>query len=203
LVSGSGLTFGNANSANSTVTGLVAGNTYTLRWTITNAPCASTFDEMTVTRQASAIPTVTIAASANPSCTGSTVNFTIASITNEGLTPTYQWKLNGTNIPGATGTSYSSSTLVTGDQITLTFVSSLACASPSAASSNTVNMSVSPIPTTANAGPNQTVCGTTATLAANTPTAGTGSWSVISGTATVQHLPVRLQELQVLWQVAW
>jgi hypothetical protein len=39
-------------------------------------------------------------------------------------------------------------------------------------------------PTTANAGPDQNVCGSSATLAANAPTVGTGTWSVVSGTGT-------------------
>jgi len=38
------------------------------------------------------------------------------------------------------------------------------------------------VPTTANAGPDQSLCGATSTtLAANTPTVGTGQWSIISG----------------------
>src|SRR5690606_38652077 len=36
-------------------------------------------------------------------------------------------------------------------------------------------------PTPSNAGPDQTVCGTSATLAAVNPTVGTGQWSVVSG----------------------
>jgi hypothetical protein len=42
-------------------------------------------------------------------------------------------------------------------------------------------------PTTANAGTPQTLeaCATTTTLAGNTPTVGTGEWSVVSGTATI------------------
>ncbi|HQR35406.1 MAG TPA: Ig-like domain repeat protein, partial [Blastocatellia bacterium] len=39
-------------------------------------------------------------------------------------------------------------------------------------------------PTVANAGPDQTLCGVSATLAANAPTSGTGSWSVVSGPNT-------------------
>ncbi|MFN4122991.1 MAG: hypothetical protein ACK4GL_06775, partial [Flavobacteriales bacterium] len=39
-------------------------------------------------------------------------------------------------------------------------------------------------PTTANAGSNQSVCATSATLAANTPTVGNGLWSVVSGSGT-------------------
>src|SRR5260221_381078 len=40
-------------------------------------------------------------------------------------------------------------------------------------------------PTTANAGPDFTVCSTTATLAGNTPTIGTGAWTVLGGTGSV------------------
>ena len=39
-------------------------------------------------------------------------------------------------------------------------------------------------PTTAFAGDDQTICTTTATLAGNTPTIGTGTWTVISGSGT-------------------
>lgn len=38
---------------------------------------------------------------------------------------------------------------------------------------------------TANAGPDQTICSNSALLAGNTPTSGTGAWTVISGTGTV------------------
>ena len=45
------------------------------------------------------------------------------------------------------------------------------------------------VPTTANAGPDQSLCGATqATLAANTPTVGTGLWSILTGLGgTVQQ----------------
>ncbi|MDO9001721.1 MAG: DUF2341 domain-containing protein, partial [Bacteroidota bacterium] len=37
------------------------------------------------------------------------------------------------------------------------------------------------------AGPNQTICISSATMAANTPTAGVGTWSLISGTGTISN----------------
>jgi hypothetical protein len=37
-------------------------------------------------------------------------------------------------------------------------------------------------PTTANAGPDQTICGTSATLAGNNPSVGTGTWTILTGT---------------------
>src|SRR5258706_2571145 len=52
-------------------------------------------------------------------------------------------------------------------------------------SSDTVTIMRDESPTTAAAGLDQTVCATTATLAGNTPTVGTGAWTVIAGSATV------------------
>jgi len=46
----------------------------------------------------------------------------------------------------------------------------------------TVNVTAAAAPTTANAGPDQSLCATApATLAANTPSVGTGAWSIVSG----------------------
>ncbi|NOQ24652.1 MAG: CxxxxCH/CxxCH domain-containing protein [Bacteroidales bacterium] len=54
-----------------------------------------------------------------------------------------------------------------------------------ALASNTVQVDVTETPTTSNAGGPQTICVTgDVTLAANSPTAGTGAWSVISGPNT-------------------
>ncbi|MFE3870132.1 GEVED domain-containing protein [Flavobacterium sp. ZS1P70] len=52
---------------------------------------------------------------------------------------------------------------------------------------NTLTSVTGTSPSTANGGSNQTLaaCATTTTLAGNTPTYGTGSWSVVSGTATI------------------
>jgi len=51
--------------------------------------------------------------------------------------------------------------------------------------SGSATVTVTPPPTTANAGPNQNLCGTASTtLAANTPTVGQGAWSVVGGTGT-------------------
>jgi hypothetical protein len=48
IQSGTGGSFGDASSPTSTFSGN-AGATYTLRWTVTNAPCAASTDEMAVT----------------------------------------------------------------------------------------------------------------------------------------------------------
>lgn len=46
-------------------------------------------------------------------------------------------------------------------------------------------LTVDELPSTSVAGTDQTVCSSTATLAGNTPTVGSGEWTVISGTATI------------------
>ena len=64
-------------------------------------------------------------------------------------------------------------------------VAGAACAN--AIVSNTVSIIANPPPSTANVGANQTLCvsSATAVLSGNVPAVGTGSWSVVSGTATI------------------
>ena len=49
----------------------------------------------------------------------------------------------------------------------------------------TSSITINAAPTIANAGANQNVCGSTATMAANTAIAGTGLWTLMSGAGTV------------------
>ncbi|MFN8394947.1 MAG: choice-of-anchor D domain-containing protein [Bacteroidia bacterium] len=51
--------------------------------------------------------------------------------------------------------------------------------------STTQSITVFHTPSTANAGSDQTLCAGTATLAANTPSFGTGAWSIVSGPGSV------------------
>jgi len=52
---------------------------------------------------------------------------------------------------------------------------------------DTVDIFMNPGPTPANAGPNQTVCATTATLNGNVPGSGTGLWTLVSGSGVVTN----------------
>ncbi len=85
---------------------------------------------------------INITASANPVCTGTTVTF-IASPTNGGLLPGYQWKKGGIDIPGATNSTYSYIPLKN-DVITCQMTSNLTCATGSPALSNAITMTVNP-----------------------------------------------------------
>ncbi|HLP13711.1 MAG TPA: M43 family zinc metalloprotease [Flavobacteriales bacterium] len=92
------------------------------------------------------VPSVSIVASSNPITSGTSVTFTATPV--NGGTPSYQWKLNGSNV-GTSSSTYVNSTLVNGDQISCVMTSTASCASPTTATSNTVTMTVNPSTCTA------------------------------------------------------
>jgi uncharacterized protein (TIGR02145 family) len=86
---------------------------------------------------------VTIAASPNPFCPGSTVNF-LATPNNGGSLPAYQWKVNGGNV-GTNSDTYSYNP-ANGDSVRCIMTSNLSCVTGNPASSNKIimNGSLSP-----------------------------------------------------------
>lgn len=77
-------------------------------------------------------------------CEGTTVNFT-ATPSNGGSTPAYQWQVNGINT-GTNSPSFSSSSLINGDVVTVTMTSSDPCVTPATASSSPLTITVFPNP---------------------------------------------------------
>lgn len=73
----------------------------------------------------------------NPGCAGQLLQFT-ATPTIGGKNPTYQWSVNGSNITGATNSTYSSSTLQNNDQVRVTMTSSSVCANPPTVTSDSI-----------------------------------------------------------------
>ncbi|MBL7889569.1 MAG: T9SS type A sorting domain-containing protein [Bacteroidia bacterium] len=120
--------------------------------------------------------TASVAISVSPStsiCTGASVTFT-ATPTNGGTTPSYQWKVNGSNV-GTNSTTFTSTTLNNNDVVTCVMTSNLPCVSGSPATSNTVTMTVSPNVTpsvTVSAAPGTTICSGTNVTFTTTPTNG-------------------------------
>jgi len=78
-------------------------------------------------------------------CSGTSVTFTATS-TNGGATPSYQWKLNGSNV-GTNSTTYTNAGLVNGDVVSCVLTSNASpCLTGSPATSNLVAMTVNPQP---------------------------------------------------------
>jgi endonuclease I len=136
--------------------------------------------------------TVSVSIGANPGstiCSGTSVTFT-STPANGGI-PTYQWKVNGSNV-GSNSPTYTTSTLANGNTVTCVMTSSLTCATGSPATSNTITMTVNPVlPVSVSiaANPGTSVCtGASVTFTATPVNGGTSpsyKWkkngSVLSG----------------------
>ena len=90
----------------------------------------------------------------NTICEGTSVTFT-ATPTNGG-TPTYQWIKNGVDIVGATGATYSTTTLANTDSIQVRMTSTAACVTNSPITSSSIQTTVNT--TAAPTAQNQTFC---------------------------------------------
>lgn len=162
-----------SNSATYSSTSLSTGDQLMCTMT-SNAPCMSGSPASSNTIQMTVNPSVTagVNISANPSttiCSGTNVTFTATPI-NGGTTPVYQWQLNGTNV-GTNSSTYSSSTLANGNQVSCILTSNATCVTGNPASSNNLTMTVNANITATigiSVSPATTVCtGTTVTFTAN------------------------------------
>lgn len=113
-----------------------------------NAPCVNNSPVTSSAYSASVNPIlpVSVSITSNPNspiCTGDNVSFT-ANPVNGGTIPGYQWTLNGVNIPGATGSTFSTNTLSNSDQVAVILTSSEPCASGNPATSNQIIQTVNP-----------------------------------------------------------
>lgn len=152
-----------ATSATYTASGIADGDVFTCQLT-SNAACLATnnvtSNSITISISGSVTPSVVVTTSGPTTvCAGATVNFT-AVPTNGGSNPVYQWKNNGVNISGATTATYNTSALADGDVISCVLTSSVSCASPQSASSNTITMDITPVfvPTVTISGTTDTMC---------------------------------------------
>lgn len=80
------------------------------------------------------IANIALTIGTNPGCAGQALQFT-ATPTTGGTAPTYQWTVNGSNVSGATGVNYNTSTLNHNDQVRVVMTSNSPCASPTTVTS--------------------------------------------------------------------
>ncbi|MBN2777571.1 MAG: putative Ig domain-containing protein [Bacteroidales bacterium] len=162
-----------------TIPGGAAAATYngTLYLENTTTTCTNIGIAFTVTVNASSTPTISIAitSGANPSCSGESVEFTATANNLGGGTASYQWKNDGGNV-GSNNAVYSTSGLTDGDDITCDLTVSGGCVTSSTANSNTIAMTINPIPATPTAGSNSPICsGSDLDLTSNA--SGTIAWT--------------------------
>ena len=156
----------------------------------TGSPATSNTITMTVNPTAAA--SVSITASDNPICTGTSVTFTATPA--NGGTPTYQWFRNGTPV-GSNSPTYTNAALSNGDQVWVVMTSSLSCATGSPATSNTITMSVSdalPVSVSISANQNPVCTGTSVTFTATPVNGGTNpayQW-LVNGSPAGSNNPV-------------
>ncbi|MCX6307215.1 MAG: choice-of-anchor J domain-containing protein, partial [Bacteroidetes bacterium] len=169
-----------------------------------NATCVTgnpaTSNTVTLTVNPLLPVSVSVGASANPVCAGTSVTFT-ATPTNGGTTPTYQWKVNGTIVSGATNATYSYIP-VNGDAVLCMLTSNASCPTGNPATSNTLTMTVNPllpVSVSVGASANPVCAGTSVTFTATPTNGGTipsykwkvnGSIVSAATNATYSYIPV-------------
>ncbi|MGI4874159.1 MAG: gliding motility-associated C-terminal domain-containing protein [Janthinobacterium lividum] len=102
------------------------------------------------------LPTVTMSVKTTlPTCTGEAITFSLDTSTNTGTNPTYQWQIDGQNVAGATGTTFTTTALHDGQKVTLTLTATTDCG-PRAVISAPVIVNVYPV-VDVDAGPDVTI----------------------------------------------
>ena len=137
-------------TSNNSITGTwspALDNTATTEYTFTPTAglCAST-TTMTITVNPTVNASVTIASDDedNVICANESVIFT-ATATNEGTTPSYQWKVNGANV-GTNASTYTSTSLLNNDVVTVVMTTDNSCQSLNTVTSNGITTVVNALP---------------------------------------------------------
>ncbi|WP_213086920.1 gliding motility-associated C-terminal domain-containing protein [Chitinophaga agrisoli] len=184
IVSGTA-TIANPAAPNTTVT-VAAGNTVVLRWTITNGlACTPSADDVTLVNYA--MPTIANAGPDQKACNVTT--FTLAA--NQPTIGTGRWTvvLGSATLSIANPALFNTTvTLAAGDSVILRWTVTNGTCAPS---TDDVTLVSYRAPATAAAGADQQQCNNTAgfTMNANAPGAtATGTWSIVSGTATITNI---------------
>jgi len=166
-----------ANSSTYTTSALANGNTVSVVMTSNATPCLTgspaTSNTITMTVNPNLPASVSIGASATTICSGTSITFT-ATPTNGGTTPSYQWKVNGSNV-GTNSATYTSTTLANGNTVSVVMTSNATpCLTSSPTTSNTITMTVNPnLPASVSIGVSATtICSGTSVTFTATPTNG-------------------------------
>jgi hypothetical protein len=135
-----------SNIATYTNAALTNGDVITVIMTANNAcqtAASASSNAITFVVNANVVPTIVVSSNltGNTLCGNATVVFT-AAVTNEGTTPAYQWKLNGSNV-GTNSSTYTLASASANDQITAVLTTAHVCQSSATTNANTITLSAS------------------------------------------------------------
>ncbi|MBK9453156.1 MAG: CUB domain-containing protein [Bacteroidetes bacterium] len=169
IIAGAGGSLGAPTSPSSSFTG-VAGTSYTLRWTISNAPCTASSDDVVITFQSSSVAPTSISGN-NAVCAGSSTTLTLVG-GSPGDGAVAQWfsgSCGGTS--AGTGNSITVSPAVT----TTYFVRYAGTCNTTGCASITVTVNTLSTPPTGISGTTSICVGSSTTLTATGGSLGTGA----------------------------
>ena len=182
---------GNLWNTGDTSQSIVVSNSGNYFVSIVDTSGTLTSNTIVVTVDSILVPAISIASSATNVCTGTLVSF-MANSTNAGASPTYQWKINGSNV-GVNSAAFSSATLANGDVVSCELLSSASCAVPNNANSNNISITVVTLPTPSFtiASNNLTTAPLTATFTNTTTNAGNADfiWAFGDGSILADNSP--------------
>jgi len=164
-----------ASSPNSGASGLSNGLNIFV-WTISNGPCTASSDTVVITKDIP--PSVSNAGSDQNICSS---NFTLSATSPSVGSGSWNVVSGGSSVTTPT----LNTSAVTGLSLGINTFEWVVTNGTCAASSDTVSITVDAVPTTANAGTDQTICASSDSLNANVPSVGTGTWSVFAGGSTI------------------
>ncbi|MFN8166428.1 MAG: T9SS type A sorting domain-containing protein [Bacteroidia bacterium] len=171
IISGTGGNVATPTSNSSSFSG-INGTTYILRWTVSNPPCSPSTDDVSITFN----PGLTAFAGSDQNLCGvtsTTLNATQPTVGNG--TWTIVSGSGGTlNNPTSSSSGFSGTI---GSSYTLRWTVISGSCTP-ATDDVVISFYSTPV---ANAGADQSICGFSTSLFANTPSVGTGTWTIISG----------------------
>ncbi|HEY4197321.1 MAG TPA: hypothetical protein VGM63_17385, partial [Mucilaginibacter sp.] len=185
VIVGNGVTFVNDTDPTTVVNGLLPGNSYQFRWTITNSPvCPSTTADVTIKDDAPPVAGIT----SNPATVCSGDNSGNIILTGQvGNVKEWQSSIDGVNwqtiTNAGTTTTLNYSQLTQTTQFRAGVINSGLC---DEVFSTPTTITVNPVTPTANAGPNTDICNETViTMQANNPAPFTGMWTQTGGPPVV------------------
>ncbi|MFN3402624.1 MAG: gliding motility-associated C-terminal domain-containing protein [Cytophagaceae bacterium] len=175
VVSGTG-TITSPNLPNSSVTNIGPGE-LVLKWTITNDPCPASESNVTIRRDTLTQPVV----SGQTGPCGPATGLVFSTSHDRSANTNYDWSATGNVTITATGNNSATVDVAAGGGV-LTLIETFGVCS------FTVNTDIVPVnpPDVSDAGADSSFCNLTSLqLYANNPSSGTGTWSIISGTAQI------------------